>query len=57
VVHVLPESHGLAELFGGQGGDHVDSFAVVRWAPGPVGASVLVEAVAWFAGRVEHQAD
>ena len=57
VVHLLPKDHALADLFGGETGDSVDKFARVRWSPGPGGAPVLAQALAWFAGRVEHKAD
>lgn len=52
-VHLLaPAQCGLAELFGGETGDEVDKFSQCAWEDGPLGVPVLVEAPAWFAGRV-----
>ena len=33
----------LAELFGGETGDEVDKFALVRWEPGPGGVPLLTD--------------
>lgn len=53
VVHLLAAADRAgAELFAGETGDEVDKFSQCRWEPGPGGAPVLVDAVAWFAGRV-----
>ncbi|BFV55233.1 flavin reductase family protein [Kitasatospora sp. CMC57] len=58
VVHLLPSHrHDLAQLFGGETGDERDKFGQVPWSPGPNGTPVLTEALAWFAGRIEHRAD
>ncbi|MFB7617745.1 flavin reductase family protein [Kitasatospora sp. NPDC056181] len=57
VVHLLPQRHDLAELFGGRSGDAVDKFAAVGWQPGPSGVPVLTDALAWFAGRVLDRVD
>ncbi|MFJ9523086.1 flavin reductase family protein [Kitasatospora sp. NPDC101801] len=58
VVHLLPSHrHDLAELFGGETGDETDKFGRGPWSPGPNGTPVLTEALAWFAGRIEHRAD
>jgi flavin reductase (DIM6/NTAB) family NADH-FMN oxidoreductase RutF len=52
-VHVLARQHfDLAQLFGGQTGDHVDKFSRCAWHVGPREMPILDEAVAWFVGRV-----
>jgi flavin reductase (DIM6/NTAB) family NADH-FMN oxidoreductase RutF len=58
VVHLLPSHrHDLAELFGGETGDERDKFSQLPWTRGPDGTPVLTEALAWFAGRIEHRVD
>jgi len=57
-VHLLTrEQRGLAELFGGETGDHTDKFARVRWREETGGAVVLDEAAAWFVGRVVQRVE
>ncbi|AUY47904.1 flavin reductase family protein [Streptomyces sp. CB01881] len=56
-VHLLPQRHDLAELFGGCSGDAVDKFAAVGWRPGPSGVPVLTDALTWFVGRVLDRVD
>ena len=57
-VHLLaPSQCALAELFGGETGDDVDKFSQCAWEDGPLGVPVLVEAPAWFAGRVVDRVD
>ncbi len=52
-VHFVPEEAAeLAELFGGETGDHVDKFSRCAWRPGPDGVPILTELENWFAGRV-----
>lgn len=52
-VHVLARQHSeLAQLFGGQTGDHVDKFSRCAWHVGPQEMPILDDAVAWFVGRV-----
>lgn len=52
-VHLVgPEDLELAALFGAETGDETDKFAWCRWRPGPQGVPVLLDAVAWFCGRV-----
>jgi flavin reductase (DIM6/NTAB) family NADH-FMN oxidoreductase RutF len=53
VVHFVPEdATDLAELFGGETGDDVDTFAACAWRPGPEGAPILCEFEDWFACRI-----
>jgi flavin reductase (DIM6/NTAB) family NADH-FMN oxidoreductase RutF len=57
-VHLLTrEQRGLAELFGGETGDHTDKLARVRWREETGGAVVLDEAAAWFVGRVVQRVE
>ncbi|MEU8888743.1 flavin reductase family protein [Streptomyces sp. NPDC048442] len=57
-VHLLgPGQHRLAELFGGETGDHVDKFASVAWTAKHAGIPVLDAAPAWFVGRIEQRTD
>ncbi|WP_328396589.1 flavin reductase family protein [Nocardia sp. NBC_00416] len=52
-VHLIgADDTALAELFGGETGDEIDKFARCRWRPGPHGVPVLLDAVAWFCGRI-----
>jgi flavin reductase (DIM6/NTAB) family NADH-FMN oxidoreductase RutF len=51
-VHRLDEDeHGLAELFGGETGDHIDKFARCAWVAGPGGVP-LIEATSHMVGRI-----
>ncbi len=53
VVHLVPAgAPGLADLFGGETGDHLDKFERCEWRPGPGGAPVLDGCRNWFAGRI-----
>jgi flavin reductase (DIM6/NTAB) family NADH-FMN oxidoreductase RutF len=45
----------LPNLFGEQTGDQIDKFARCRWAAGPHAVPVLVDAAAWFIGRIEQR--
>ncbi|MDJ0382759.1 flavin reductase family protein [Streptomyces sp. G-G2] len=57
-VHVLgSDQRDLAELFGGETGDHVDKFARVAWRPSADGSPVLTDACAWFVGRIERRVE
>jgi flavin reductase (DIM6/NTAB) family NADH-FMN oxidoreductase RutF len=52
-VHLVPaDAPQLAELFGGQTGDHVDKFARAGWRRGPGGVPILDACRNWFVGRV-----
>ncbi|GAA2943988.1 hypothetical protein GCM10010446_31580 [Streptomyces enissocaesilis] len=52
-VHLLRrEDRALAELFGGETGDRVDTFERVAWQSQDGGTPVLTDACAWFVGRV-----
>ncbi|WP_327150876.1 flavin reductase family protein [Nocardia sp. NBC_01329] len=52
-VHLVSAKNtGLAELFGAETGDEIDKFDRCRWRPGPHGVPVLIDAVAWFSGRI-----
>ncbi|MDH6118940.1 hypothetical protein ABH930_002761 [Kitasatospora sp. GAS204A] len=58
VVHLLPaHRRDLAELFGGETGEHTDKFARTEWTEGPGGVPVLTGALAWFAAQIEEHAD
>lgn len=47
----------LAELFGGQSGDHTDKFARCAWHRGPAGTPILDAACAWFVGSIVDRFD
>ena len=52
-VHVLdPGQRDLAELFGGETGDHTDKFARCRWSAGPGGVPLLEDCPRRFVGRI-----
>lgn len=52
-MHLLRrEDRALAELFGGETGDRLDTFERVAWQPQDGGTPVLTDACAWFVGRV-----
>jgi flavin reductase (DIM6/NTAB) family NADH-FMN oxidoreductase RutF len=52
-VHLVPDDRGdLAELFGGETGDHEDKFAECDWHEGPEGLPLLDGCPTWFAGRI-----
>lgn len=52
-VHAVPaDAEDLAELFGGETGDHTDKFARCEWHEGPEGVPVLDRCANWFVGRV-----
>ena len=52
-VHLLdPEERELAELFGASTGDELDKFARCRWAAGPHGVPLLVDAPRRLVGGV-----
>jgi flavin reductase (DIM6/NTAB) family NADH-FMN oxidoreductase RutF len=52
-VHLVPAGRqDLAELFGGETGDHTDKFARTEWREGPDGLPLLDGCPSWFAGRV-----
>ncbi|MFI2230426.1 flavin reductase family protein [Nocardia testacea] len=42
----------LAALFGAQTGDEIDKFERCRWRSGPHGVPILLDAAAWFCGRI-----
>lgn len=51
-MHVLSYQHSeLAQLFGGQTGDHIDKFDRCAWHAGPEDMPILDDAVAWFVGK------
>jgi flavin reductase (DIM6/NTAB) family NADH-FMN oxidoreductase RutF len=57
-VHLLPADRmDLARLFGSTTGDEIDKFSRCRWETGPAGVPILVDAVAWFVGRIEARID
>jgi len=57
-VHCVPaDAEALAELFGGETGDHVDKFARCDWHDGPGGVPILDACANWFVGRVAWRAD
>lgn len=57
-VHLLGRRHReLARLFGSQTGDRVDKFSRCSWRDGPEGLPILVDAAAWFAGRILRRFD
>jgi flavin reductase (DIM6/NTAB) family NADH-FMN oxidoreductase RutF len=52
-VHLVPEDGAeIAELFGGETGDHTDKFARCSWRSGPEGLPLLDDCPSWFAGRI-----
>lgn len=52
-VHLVDARHAeLAVLFGTQTGDEIDKFDRCRWRSGPHGVPILLDAVAWFCGRI-----
>jgi len=59
-VHFLsdePREEALAELFGGETGDHTDKFDRCSWHDGPDGVPFLDDAPNRFAGRVLERLD
>ncbi|MGW1738576.1 flavin reductase family protein [Nocardia sp. NPDC001965] len=57
-VHLVSAANtGLAELFGAETGDEIDKFDRCRWRSGPHGVPVLLDAVAWFCGRIVTRYD
>jgi flavin reductase (DIM6/NTAB) family NADH-FMN oxidoreductase RutF len=57
-VHVLARRDiGLARLFGGQTGDHVNKFEHCSWRTGPEDMPILDDAVAWFVGKTLKRID
>ena len=57
-VHLVPSDAGdLAELFGGQTGDHVDKFAHCEWRSGPGGVPLLGRCLNRFVGKTVARFD
>ncbi len=57
-VHLLSRSHiELAQLFGGQTGDHIDKFDRCCWRNGPERMPILDDAAAWFVGKTLSRID
>jgi flavin reductase (DIM6/NTAB) family NADH-FMN oxidoreductase RutF len=57
-VHCVPDTAAdLAELFGGETGDHVDKFARVAWHEGPHQVPLLDDCHNRFVGRVLDRMD
>ena len=52
-MNFLPETaDDLAELFGSQTGDRIDTFTRCRWHTGPGDLPILDDCGRWFAGRI-----
>lgn len=57
-VHLVPaDADELAQLFGGETGDHVDKFERVAWHDGPDGVPLLDRCENRFVGRVLQRID
>lgn len=57
-VHFLSQENlDLATLFGEETGDRVDKFSRCRWSTGPLGTTVLPDAMGWVAGRILERFD
>ncbi|OBI82060.1 flavin reductase family protein [Mycobacterium sp. E740] len=57
-VHLVSREHlQLAQLFGGETGDHTDKFARCDWHTGPEQMPILDDAAAWFVGEVVRRFD
>ena len=58
VVHLVTEDDvALAELFGGETGDHIDKFERCEWHQGPSGVPILTRCKNWFAARIREHID
>ncbi len=57
-VHLLAKDRrDLARLFGSTTGDRIDKFGRCAWRDGPEGLPILVDAAAWFVGRILDRFD